>query len=474
LNKEELGRSSIVFLVFSFFSLILLFSFNYDGEKLLLLLLPLIYGGIFLSIAKIHLYMDNPGMFTLNVISVIRYFIIPILIMLDSSYIDEYGTLIQGIKFMIYESLCLGLFLIFITRKYYRNVKTQSCNEIGNNVNILLKVTVGLAILLIIKNPNILMQYTFAFEDASNIELIKSRELVTGINGMIIDWGKLILPLLISLILIKKYRNTKNNIYYYLTLLIILFFNVLIFSGTSRSSAIMPAVASMFFLLNAFPDKRKKIFLLMGSSITIVAIQLTLLKTTYLGTEIQASIGSVINYLEAYFVGPKNMGIVLSAKELYSNAFTIKILLNDLMGNFPGLSQFFNAENRTSTLYNLVFYRGGPQRDQIIPSMGQGLFYFGYVFSFLPQLLIVYGMAKFDSFYKRANNLTAVYFFSYFAVRFGYTYVQSVSSILSFLYSIIIPITLIYLLNSLLNKRLGIRRSVAFEKNKVTICNKQY
>ncbi|MGM0830640.1 MAG: hypothetical protein ACQEU4_20700 [Bacillota bacterium] len=474
MNKGEFGRSSIIFFVFSFLTLILLFSFNYGGEKLLLLLLPLIYGGMFLSIAKIHRYITNPGMFTLNVISAIRYLLMPILIILDPNYIDEYGTLSQGITFMIFEALCLGTFLIFITRKYYRNVKNQSYIELGYKKNILLKITVIFAIILVIKDPSILLQYTFAFEDSSSITLIKSRELVTGINGMIIDWGKLVLPLLISLILIKKYRNSNNNIYYYLTLLTILFLNVMIFSGTSRSSAIMPAVASMFFLINVFPNKRKRIFLLMGSTITIVAIQLTLLKTSYYGTGIQASIGSVINYLEAYFVGPKNLGIAVLAKESYSNVFTINTLLNDLMGNFPGLSHFFNLENRTNTFYNIVFYNGGSQRDQIIPSMGQGLFYFGYVFSFIPQMLIVYGMAKFDSFFKKANNLAAVYFFSYFAVRFGYTYVQSVSSILSFLYSIIIPITLIYILNNFLNKSLGYRRSVAFEKNKTTICNKQY
>ena len=473
MKKDELGRASIINLAFLLFSLLLVF-YSHGEEKVILIFLPLIYGVFFIAIARIHQFINHPGMFVLNVISAIRYLLIPVLIIIYPEYKDEYGSLTQGIIFMIFEAFCLGVFLIFITRRYYIGKKFQNYIDVNHNQNLLLKLIVICAVLLVIQNPTILLQYNFVFADSSNVELIKRREVVSGLSGLIVDWGKLLLPLLICIPLIKKYRVNNNSLYFYLVIIVIMLINVMFFSGTSRNSVIMPATASMFFLIKAFPNKRKKIALLMSIVIVIVALQLTLLKTEYLGTRTETSIGSSIDYLEGYFGGPENMGIALTAKENYSNMFTISTFFNDVLGNFPGLSHYFDMENRTTTFYNLIFYNGGPARDQIIPSMGQGLFYFGYLFSFIPQMLIVWGMAKFDSMYRNTKDLSGIFFLSYFAVRFGFTYIQNISIILNFIYSMIIPIMFILLINRIINQRFTFRRSKHYAKNKAVICNKQY
>ncbi|WP_085990888.1 oligosaccharide repeat unit polymerase [Oceanobacillus senegalensis] len=471
MKKEMLGQASFISFAFILLSLSLVL-FSNGEEKVLLIFLPLIYGVFFISLARIHKYFNYPGMFVLNVISAIRYVLIPTLIIIYPDYNDQYGSLTAGILFMIFEAMCLGIFLIFITKKYYSGRKIEKHVEVNSEKNILLKLVVILSIFIVMLNPSILLQYNFVFMDSHNIELIKSGALVSGLSGIFVDWGKLFLPILITIPLIRKYRKNNNDIYYYLVIIIIMVFNVLVFSGTSRNSVIMPAVASMFFLLKAFPKKRRKIFLFMSVSIVIVALQLTILKTEYLGTRIQASLGDVIDYLELYFGGPKNMSIAIIAKETYSNMFTINTVINDILGNFPGLSHLFNMENRTTTFFNLSFYGGGAARDQIIPSMGQGLFYFGYLFSFIPQAIIVYGMAKFDSIYRNTKDLSGIYFISYFAVRFGFTYSQNVSIILNFIYVMTIPIMIILLIDRMINKRFKFRRSYFYEKNKTAIYNK--
>ncbi|MGP9043566.1 O-antigen polymerase [Cytobacillus kochii] len=473
MKKEALGRASIIILVFLLLSLLLAF-FSYGEEKVLLIFLPLIYGVVFISIAQIHRYINHPGMFVLNLISAIRYLLIPILIIIYPDYKDEYGSLTQGIIFMIFEAICLGLFIIYITKKYYRGRKFPNHIKVKNNNNILLKLIIIYAVLIVILNPTILLQYNFVFVDSENVELIKRSAVITGLSGLIVDWGKLLLPLLICIPLIKKYRVNNNNLYYYLVIVVILVINLMFFSGTSRNSVIMPATASMFFLIKAFPNKKRKIAVLMSFAIVIVALQLTVLKTEYIGTRTEASLESSIDYLESYFGGPENMGITVIAKETYSNTFNIDTFLNDVLGNFPGLSQYFNMENRTTTFYNLIFYNGGLGRDQIIPSMGQGLFYFGYLFSFIPQMLIVWGMAKFDSMYRNTSDILGVYFLSYFAVRFGFTFIQNISIILNFIYSMILPIMFILFLNEMINRRFTLRGSLGYAKNKAVICDKQY
>lgn len=469
MKRELLGRFAISSMLFVGLCLFLIY-FSQDIDQLLLACLPLIYGVFFISIAKIHRYINHPGMFVLTVISTIRYVLLPILIIISPEYIDKYGYLTQGIIFMIYEAISLGIFLIFITKKYYTNKKYQENVLVNNNSNFILKFIVIYALLIVILDPSILSQYNFVFVDNANLELIKRSNVVSGLSGLIVDWGKLLLPLLICIPLISRYKITNNNIYFYSVISVILLINVMIFSGTSRNSVIMPATASMFFLIKAFPDKRKKITFFMSLAIIVVAVQLTLLKTDYIGTRIQASLGSIVDYLEAYFGGAENMGIVIGAKEEYSHMFTLKTFMNDVLGNFPGLSHLFNLENRTSTFYNLIFYNGGQARDQIIPSMGQGLFYFGYLFSFIPQILIVWGMAKLDSLYRNAKTLVGIYFLSYFAVRFGFTYIQNISIILNFIYSMVIPISILLLLN----QTFRFRRSNVYGENQNIVCNKQY
>lgn len=470
MKTKDLGRTAIISLIFLVLSTIL-FIMNIDEQTVLLIILPVIYGFFFIGISKIHRYINYPGMFTLNVIVFLRYVLLPILILLYPSYVDVYGNISEGILFMIFEALSLGVLLAIVTKKYYKSHIKEENLEISNNRNLLIKMVIVYAIIVVVFQPSILLQYNFAFVDSSSLELIKGRSLVTGINGMIIDWGKLFLPLLLTIPLVTRYRKKQNDIYYYTTIIIIMLFNVLIFSGTSRSSMLIPAVASIFYLINAFPNKRKKIFMFMSFVIVVVVIQLTLLKTEYIGTKLNFSLGEIIDYLEAYFVGPKNMGVAIKAKEIFNDAYSSSTFFNDVLGNFPGLSIFFNLENRTNTFYNLTFYNGGPQRDQIIPSMGQGLFYFGYIFSFFPQMLIVIGMAKLDELYSKSNNIAGVYFYSYFAVKFGFTFVQSLSSVLSFLYSIIIPVTIIYIINKKTNDLTKVRR-YNNGKSEITFCDK--
>ena len=446
-----------------------MYIFNYNDKTIILIILPIIYTQLFIGVAKIHKYITFPGMFVLNVVTFIRYVILPFLILINDSYMDEYGYFQEGAILMIYESICLGILLIFITRKYYKNTSLNKYKINKDNKNYLLKIITIIAIILIILQPSILEQYNFVFTSASSAELTDSSTIATGLPFLIVDWGKLLFPLILTIPLITRYKKTNNNIYYLLVIAIILFFNVLIFSGTSRSSMLMPALASLFYLLIAFPNKKKQIFVFMSTLIIIAVFYLTFLKNEYTGTTATSSFNDLIDYVDSYFVGPENLGIAIGANQMYSGAFNFQTFLTDILGNFPGLSDFFDLENRTNTFFNLFAYSGGPQRDQIIPSIGQGLFYFGYVFSFIPQFIIVFLMAKFDNLYSNSNNIIGIYIFSYIAVKFGFTYAQSLSSSLGFLYATAIPLILIYIVNKFINKKFTFRRKNSEQKNQTFI-----
>ncbi|RCW77369.1 hypothetical protein [Saliterribacillus persicus] len=271
--------------------------------------------------------------------------------------------------------------------------------------------------------------------------------MVSGINSLILDWSKLVLPLLLASIFIKKYNRKPIALYFYAIIFIVLFFNLMIFTGISRNSAIIPGAASLFFIIKIFPHKKKETFALVSILILFVTISLTIFKNTYLGTNETYTFSTFTSYLESYFVGPKNLGYAYKAKELYANNFNLNTFFNDVFANAPMISGFFDLENRTSTLYNITVYNGGLSRDAIIPTIGQGLFYTGYTLSILPELLIVWLMTKCDQKYTEATDIITAFFMSYFAVRFGFNFSQNFSIFSGFVFSSVVPLYILLYLN---------------------------
>lgn len=456
MKKNEL----IIFLMSLFFSLILsiyllLKSNNYSDS--LLVLLPNIYLMGFVGIIKIYKYLKYPGLFILNVVSVIRYVILPIMIIHSNSYnlLDIHS--IKGIYFMLFEAICLFGILFLITKFKYSLIPSDSNTSnsmiITNGKNLVLKFIVVISLIILVMKPSVLNQYQFVFSNPNNVTLIKQSELINGLSSIVFNLGKILLPIILSTPFIRKYKKTTHNINYIIVLLIFLLFNVLFFSGTSRNSVIMPAAGSLFFLMRVFPSQRKKTFLGGAIVIVIITIQLTIFKSSYVGRPLDLKLDEMIDYLNIYFVGPRNLGITIKSYERFGNNISYNTLINDIFGNFPGLSQFTNLENRTSTFFNLTFYNGSFQRDQIIPSIGQGLFYFGYVFSYLFQGIIVLGISYWDNKYINEKNIINIFLASTFAVRFGFTYISSLTSVLGYLYATIIPLTMIIFVNNKINNK---------------------
>lgn len=442
---------------------------NYSG--LPLVVVPVIYGLFFILFAKIHSYYFYPGMFVLNVICLFRYLILPLLISIDPSYYHQ-TMLIKGIPLYLYEELCLGLFLILITNKYYRKISISSTHlkrgseELSTNTGWVFKIITIIAIVIVIANPASLRKFNFIFT-ARPEEIYKYGEVVSGISSMILDWTKRILPLLLACYFINQYRRNEEEKFYYATILIILFFNLMIFTGISRNSAILPGVASLFLILKIFPKKKKRTFLLVSVALVLILIALTIFKNSYIGVQESYTLSNFTSYLESYFASPRNLGYALYAKDRYSSIFTIDTFLNDVFANTPGISRFFDLENRTSTFYNLAFYNGGASRDAIIPTIGQGLFYFGHALSVLPELIFVWLMAQFDREYWKSKSIMKVFFMAYFAVRFGFHHYQNVSILSGYILGSMLPIWFMLYIDQ---KCLGSMKRKCMSNEKNIVC----
>lgn len=422
-------------LIFLFLILCVYIAFVPMKSSLLILFVPLIFIG-FVCVTDVMDYIDYPGLCIFFCISVVRYLLIPALMMLDSSYSIDYAEQ-AGILLYLYEEIAILVTMGILIRKRYAGLdKKQPLSTSGEQVG-LYAVIVVIALGILIFQPDVLQQYNFIWVAVDNYEVVRGRSLITGLGAMIIDWGKLFLPVVISIFLWKRRGNNPNR-YYLIVCVLMLFFNLCIFSGSSRNSAIIPAIASLFFILYAYPEKKRITFYWISISILAGVLMLTLLKTTYLGTSFN-TVGELNNYLQAAFAGPRNTSISVRAYEQLRENFSFSTRINDIMGNFPGLSSLFDSENRSSTLFNIMYYSGGLSRDQIIPMVGQGLFHLGPVFSVVPSCLFLILMSYFDKKYNSADGLMEVYLYAYEAAICSMGLLTNMSVVLSYFYSMIVP-----------------------------------
>lgn len=421
----------------------LLMLINIDSAiKGYFLLMLAIYYFLFINVAKIDRCIYNPGMFLVNVTCIFRYVLIPLFYVLDSSY-NFTSNLTSGIYLMLYEEVCVGVFLYYLVKKSYE-IKTRTLNNVTinsimkNEMNTQLRIgmiaLVAIAVAIVIMNPSLLNEYNFAI-GVEESDIISN---YGSVHTMIISWSKMVFPLLIASFMINRYQKQPKFIYYILTVFPVLLFNLMLFKGISRNSVIVPGAASMFFLMRAFPKKHKMTSFMVSGMIVTVAIVLTLFKNSTANWVVD-TIAAQRLYLNAYFAGPNNLGDAIGAYNLYKSSFSVNTLLNDLFYNVPGISQYFDGEDRITVLFNA--WKG--TQSAIVPAIGQGLFYFGMVLSVIPELVFLWMMSKFDIKARNANNIMEVFFYSYFAVRFGYTYYQNISILISFLLGTVITLTVL-------------------------------
>ncbi|RCW77370.1 hypothetical protein [Saliterribacillus persicus] len=166
MNKKIHEKTLLFFWILGVISLtLILIIFNQNTDALLLICVPLIYLILFIIFGQIHKYYIYPGMFILNVICIIRYIFIPFFVLLDGEYSAQ-AYMTEGIMLMIYEQICLGLFLIFITNNYYRKYEKNSQvnylqNDITKGPELVFKAIIVIAIIIVLINPNALNNFNF-------------------------------------------------------------------------------------------------------------------------------------------------------------------------------------------------------------------------------------------------------------------------------------------------------------------------
>lgn len=412
-------------------------------DNVLLFLPPAIFGLIMIVAPNRRYFLRLPGFTVIAAIAFVRYVLIPFAMMLEPEQGASIYTARSVYLYVVEEMAILISLSIFYGRAAFKEEKPVVLKAGGDYM--LLFVVVASAV-LVLMNPSILARYHTIFQSA--IQVGSDADAAPGFILLVVSWGKLLLPIVIANYLVAKRFGRNSSISYSISI-VVFALSMMFFSGTSRQSALIPGVAGLFFLLKFYKNRRSQTIILMMIALVGSFVGMTALKsTTYF---MSGNVSSVAHELSAYFSGVDNMEYSYRAFDQFSEVVTVQTLISDLFGNCPGVS--LDLSNRTTVFYNYSVYGSDLASDQIIPLAGQGLFYLGPAFFWIPSVLAVYFAKRLDGCVMATRTPCATYLWSYAAIVFGMSFMLNASIVGAYVFQVLIPCLAMLLVGEALKPR---------------------
>ena len=136
------------------------------------------------------------------------------------------------------------------------------------------------------------------------------------------------------------------------------------------------------------------------------------------------------------------MDITIRMKQEYGQYVTFTTPFNDLFANVPFLSRIVDVGNLSSKYFNNSYGRIGT--DQIMPLIGNGLMYFGYVFSPIFSIIMLRVVFWCDEKYRSSNDVFSVFIWSYASTLLTFCHFNNLQLIMLYFSCRILPLVLVY------------------------------
>lgn len=432
-------------LVLSFISALFCLLGN-TGRLELLALLPIFWGVANLLMPK-KLYMGT-GLTMMNLVLSIRYIIYPIVVTMSPSFLNDIDStyLMRGIVLMLLE-----IIVIVLTVKVYHNKKGVKAENFkrpeGNRTVLFPLIGIGILIYCIIYKPSVFVNRHLIF-NAANIQ----NEVILG-DGVISQfesWAEFFVVLWLFWVLSQRYQKTRSKTAFILSLAIISI-PCLFFSGHSRLSLLMPLVATVFFLYKCYGIKARTYSIALIAGGVVILFFMSLWKV--FGDNYVNQSGDLFSAesLDAYFGGLNNICIGLKAYDSFGSSPAMFVV--DTFRNAMGISKNFSLAQNTTELFNTIVYGfSSDSNDQIVPTVVQGLLYFGKLFWWIPTVIMVLVVCFTDHVFASTSDFSIAYLFANFPVVVGWAIPGNYTHLASRFFNYLVPILLIICIRSIISK----------------------
>lgn len=422
---------------------------SHSAELFPLLLVPFVYVVFEVLFSSIYHFVDAPGLIILNGLYFIRYFILPLLTLFyDDTYISSYSN---GIWLLLYEEVICAVVLSYLCKKREKETYYEEKHNYFLSAKKLYTATwvfIGIAAVVIVLRPSILSKYNLIFgltnERLNYIESLESSS--SSFDIIIVDITRLLIPASVGVYFADKYDKTSKNIYYYCSLFLSVALSVIIIKGVDRGTVILHGVAIAFLVYRILPNRRREIRLMIIVAMTLIVFYLITARmitaNTTIGIARYGGIENIINYIQAYVAGIKNMDIVLTMKSEYGQFVNLATPFNDLFANVPFISHLVDSNNRCLRYFNNSYGRIGT--DQVMPLIGNGLMYFGYILSPVFSIMMIRVVFWCDRKYRNSKDVFSIFVWSFTSAMLAFCHYQNLQLIMLYVSCRILPLAIVY------------------------------
>lgn len=435
-----------------------------NAEFRFLFLLPLTYGFLCVLVPVfLHGFsLRTPGFLILNIVMVLRYLFLPVALKYSDYYralpIPYSNSLDIAVTFMLLELITIGICVYFFTGSYKNRNKFTQLIELENpnekQKNLIVFLVLIIFVIIILSDLSVLKKFSFINIQEGFSHQVASNQITAGtLSSLAIVWFRLLLPILWIKICKDMYIKTRLNSWAYISTIVPIL-SLLFFSGLSRSSILIPALALALILGRTFPLMRKKLYSIILSAAVFSVSTLTIYKT-FNSTSVSQGLNMIdvswiSNTLEAYFGGVYNVAIAIDAKDFFQLSININTLFSDLFRSWMGIGALFRDSYSTSEYFNIMFYGGVVTFDQVVPTIGSSYMLFGIFGSMLFTILIVWLICMFEKLYQKEGSIELAYLYGFTAIQCAFNLPGNFLIIASYLLNTFLPLFLIFKLNQLI------------------------
>ncbi|GEM_PF-4384019 len=458
-----------IFLLLIFTLSIVIFVKNIDNYGFnYLFLLPLVFLIISVLIFELYIFLFKYFTFTLvYFLYFIRMVIHPLLIHLTNNkvaltlgrnIISDHiikSNLTNAVILICYEFIIIFI-IIYLYYKFI-NIKPQNIQikifTISKMFKQLINIMFIFFIIAICFYPHFLNYFEFFITDQNktNYEYSKGLIFMKSTIPYFIYWPvlfiinilQIFLPILLILF-INNYKNINNRLIKYILSLFVVLLTFIIMTPQKITSIQLSLV--LFVILNLlYPYYSKKISFLIILNILFFSFLALSIKVGFTSKSLLNSLFQLSAITNVYFGGVFNV----SASLAINNEISYKIILSDILRNIPFINYFFkNIPNTVNIFNNLIL--GEKQTYLIIPMIGQGKFYFGYIFAPFFSIISILLALYYENKFKNSYTIIGKYLYLYISFIFGLSPIMYNFNILvSFLFNAFFCLILLFISKTL-------------------------
>lgn len=413
-------------------ALILVFDNNKPNNYNLIWVLPIIYGVICIGIInQSQILMKRLSSLIIISVYFVRMVLTPLVMFLgdystfgSGSYL--YTHLNISIVLMSYEAIVVFTFLCYkINYLKGKNIPVNThFNDLAIRRRLKLPLPFKLAVigllsymtLLIISDPTLMRTNFLLIVGTSEDWSIQADYTSlsgggTGTLGVLVTLMNTVFWLIQALlppIILLKIVQMRLPHQFKILLSLLLLIPVMLIATETRAHSIEVALTVVTIIILLYGRRFTKfipILVIVMGYITIVGL--------FEKSGNEFNFAELSRTLTAYFSGPQNVAVAIGATSDFSS-LGLAMIPADVITKIPYISSLFSQffSETTNTIFNLAYISmEGRYIGQIIPSIGQGYSYFGFLLAPLVPCLAVWFALYFESKARKSSNIVFKFIF---------------------------------------------------------------